>query len=86
MDKKQHIKTNQIIDLRQGLYNFILDNPLKGSENENIQYIIEYQGYYGIASLKPLTLQEAESIDFSKYNFKPFKEWEEIWKQNKKVK
>lgn len=86
MDKKQHIKTNQIMDLRQGLYNFILENPLKGLENENIQYIIEYQGYYGIASLKPLTLQEAESIDFNKYDFKPFKEWEEIWKQNKKVK
>lgn len=86
MDKKQHIRTNQIIDLKQGLYNFILEKPLKCSENENIQYIIEYQGHYGIASLKPLTLQEAESIDFSKYNFKSFKEWEEIWKQNKKVK
>ena len=36
----------------------ILGKPLKGRENTNIQDIIEVQGIYGIASIKPITHEE----------------------------
>lgn len=83
---KEFKNTKEIIEIKPGWYNFVLERPLKGSENKNIQYIIEVDGSYGIASIKPLTIEDINNIDLKEWNFKPFKEWEEIWKQNKKVK
>ena len=83
---KEFKNTKQVIEIKPGWYNFVLERPLKGRENKNIQYIIEVEGSYGIASIKPLTIEDINNIDLKEWNFKPFKEWEEIWKQNKKVK
>ena len=33
-----------------------------------------------------LSKEDINNIDLKEWNFKPFKEWEEIWKQNKKAK
>lgn len=70
----KQIITNDIRKINDKYYNIILDKPLKGGENTNIQYIIEVEGTYGIASIKPMTLEEIEKIDLNNYNFKPFSE------------
>lgn len=70
----KQIITNDIRKINDKYYNIILDKPLKGAENTNIQYIIEVEGTYGIASIKPMTLEEIEKIDLNNYNFKPFSE------------
>ena len=66
----KQIITNDIRKINDKYYNIILDKPLKGGENTNIQYIIEVEGTYGIASLKPMTLEEVENINLNNYNFK----------------
>ena len=70
----KQIITNDIRKINDKYYNMILDKPLKGEEKTNIQYIIEVEGTYGIASLKPMTLEEVENINLNNYNFKPFSE------------
>lgn len=45
-----------------------------GNNTDIIQYIIEYKGVYGIASTKPLTVEEVSKIDLNKYKFVPLKE------------
>mgnify|MGYP005759667351 CR=1 FL=1 len=70
----KQIITNDIRKINDKYYNMILDKPLKGGEKTNIQYIIEVEGTYGIASLKPMTLKEVENIKLNNYNFKPFRE------------
>ena len=70
----EKIKTNDIRKIKDKYYNMILGNPLKGGENTNIQYIIEVQGIYGIASIKPMTLEEINIINLNDYDFKPFNE------------
>lgn len=70
----KQIITNDIRKINDKYYNIILDKPLKGGENTNIQYIIEVEGTYGIASIKPMTLEEIEKIDLNNYNFKSFSE------------
>lgn len=70
----KEIKTNDIRKINDQYYNMILDKPLKGGENTNIQYIIEVQGVYGIASVKPITFEKLEKINLNNYNFKPFRE------------
>lgn len=45
-----------------------------GNNTDVIQYIIEYKGVYGIASTKPLTVEEVSKIDLNKYKFVPLKE------------
>lgn len=45
-----------------------------GNNTDVIQYIIEYNGVYGIASTKPLTVEEVSKIDLNKYKFVPLKE------------
>lgn len=82
MGNKQITDLN-ITKIRDNLYNAVIPKALKGCENSNIQYIIEVAGDYRVASLKPLTTEEIENINFKQWNFKPFKEWEEIWKKNK---
>ena len=60
--------------IKEDWYNLVLDKPLKGCEKFNIQYIIEIQGIYGVASQKPMTLEEIESINIDDYKFRPLKE------------
>ena len=62
------------IKIKEGWYNLVLDKPLKGCENSNMQYIIEVQGVYGVASQNPMTLEEIERININDYNFKLLKE------------
>lgn len=62
------------IKTKEGWYNLVLDKPLKGCENSNMQYIIEVQGVYGVASQNPMTLEEIESINIKDYKFRQFKE------------
>lgn len=45
-----------------------------GNNTDVIQYIIEYKGVYGIASTKPLTVEEVSKIDLNKYKFVPLNE------------
>ena len=45
-----------------------------GNNTDIIQYIIEYKGVYGIASTKPLTVEEVSKIDLNKYKFVPLNE------------
>ena len=61
-------------EIKEGWYNFILNNPLKGCEKFNIQYILKVQGIYGVASIKPITLEEIENIKIDDYKFRPLKE------------
>ena len=70
----KQIITNDIRKINDKYYNIILDKTIKNGENTNIQYIIEVEGTYGIASIKPMTLEEIEKIDLNNYNFKPFSE------------
>lgn len=70
----KEIKTNDIRKINDKYYNMILDKPLKGGENTNIQYIIEVQGSYGIASIKHMTLEEINNINLNDYKFRPFSE------------
>lgn len=83
---KEFKDTKEIIEIKPSWYNLVLSKPLKCGENKNIQYIIEVNGSYGIVSIKPLTIEDINNINLKEWNFKPFKEWEEIWKQNKKAK
>lgn len=62
------------IKIKEGWCNLVLDKPLKDCENSNIQYIIEVQGFYGVASQKPMTLEEIERININDYKFRQFKE------------
>lgn len=64
----------KIRKIKEGWYNQILAKPLKGLENSNIQFIIEVNGTYGVASIKPITIKEIDDIDLRQYNFRPFKE------------
>lgn len=61
-------------EIKEGWYNFILNKPLKGLEKFNIQYIIKVQGIYGVASVKPITLEKIENIKIDDYKFRPLKE------------
>ena len=61
-------------EIKEGWYNFILNTPLKGCEKFNIQYILKVQGIYGVASVKPITLEEIENINIENFKFKPLKE------------
>lgn len=60
--------------IKEGWYNQILQEPLEGYENSNIQYILEANGVHSVVSMKPLTLEEINNIDLNKYSFQPFKE------------
>lgn len=62
------------IKIKEGWYNLVLDKPLKGCENSNIQYIIKVKEVYGVASQKPMTLEEIEKININDYKFRQFKE------------
>ena len=64
----------KIRKVKEGWYNMVLSKPLKGGENSNIQYIIEVDGVYGVASQKPMTLEEINNINLNNWNFKPFGE------------
>lgn len=64
----------QIKKIKEGWYNAVLSKPLKGCENSNIQYIIEVNGDYGVASQKPMTLEEINDINLDDWNFRPFRE------------
>lgn len=64
----------QIIKVKEGWYNFVLKKHLKGCENSNIQYIIKVNGDYGVASQKPMTLEEINNINLNDWNFRPFRE------------
>lgn len=64
----------KIRKIKEGWYNFVLKEPLKGCENSNIQYIIEVDGVYGVASQKPMTLEEINNINLNDWNFRPFGE------------
>lgn len=66
-------------------HNFILQEGLKGIEDKNIQYIIEVEGTFRIASLKPLTKKDIEKINFEEWNFRPFKEVLQEWSNKKEV-
>lgn len=68
------IETNNIRKVKGNWYNMILKKPLKGLENRNIQYIIEYKGSYGVASVQSLTIEDIENINLNDWNFKPFSE------------
>lgn len=70
----------QIKEIKKGWYNFVLKKPLKGGENLNIQYIIRVNGNYGVASLKPMTLEEINNINLEEWNFLPY---EEVINKNK---
>lgn len=59
----------------------VLKEPLKGGENTNIQYIIEAKGIYGVASIRPLTIEDIDKINLKDWNFRPFSE---VMKGNKK--
>lgn len=67
-------KITKIKEIKKNWYNSIIKKPLKGSENSNIQYIIEYQGNYSVVSLKPITLEEIENINLKDWNFQTWKE------------
>lgn len=74
---------SEIKEIKDGWYNGVLDKPLKGCENYNIQYILEVQGVYAVISLKPMTIEEIDNINLDEWNFRPFKEVKRI---NKEVK
>lgn len=73
------IKTEDIIKVKKGWYNKVLKKAIKGAENSNIQYIIEIDGNYGVASIKPITEQDINNIDLKKWTFKPFTELAKEW-------
>ena len=77
MDKKQC----DLIEVKEGWYNHVLKKPLKGAESSVIQYIIQVDGKYGIASTRPLTKEDIEAINFKEWTFMPFSEWEKEWKK-----
>lgn len=60
--------------IKEGWYNQILQEPLEGYENSNIQYILEANGVHSVVSMKPLTIEEVNNIDLEQYKFRPFKE------------
>lgn len=60
--------------IKEGWYNQVLERPLEGRENSNIQYILEANGIYSVVSMKPLTLEEVNNINLDEYIFKPLKE------------
>ncbi len=60
--------------IKENYYNMVLKKPLKNGQNTNIQYILEFEGVYGIASIRPMTLEEINTINISEYRFKPFSE------------
>lgn len=70
----KQIKTENIKEIKKGWHNMVLKKPLKGCENSNIQYIIEVNGDYGVASIKPMTLKEINNINLDDWHFRPFKE------------
>ena len=74
------IKTENIIKVKKGWYNKVLKKAIKGAENSNIQYIIEIDGNYGVASIKPITEQDINNIDLKKWNFKSFTEIAKEWR------
>jgi hypothetical protein len=57
------IKTKEIKPIRNGWYNIIIKEPLKGKEKNNMQYIIENEGNIGVASIKPLTQKEIDKAE-----------------------
>jgi hypothetical protein len=57
------IKTKEIKPIKNGWYNIIIKEPLKGKEKNNMQYIIENEGNIGVASIKPLTKKEIEKAE-----------------------
>lgn len=68
-------KTNNIRKVKEGWYNMVLKEPLKDGENKNIQYIIKAKGVYGVASIKPLTIEDIDKINLNEWHFKPYKEF-----------
>ncbi len=80
----ENIKTDDIRKVKDNWYNMILKEPLRGCENTNIQYIIEYKGTYGVTSMKPLTIEDIENINLNDWNFKPFSEVMKGSKRNEK--
>ena len=68
-------KTNNIRKVKEGWYNMVLKEPLKDGENKNIQYIIKAKGVYGVASIKPLTIEDIDKINLNEWYFKPYKEF-----------
>lgn len=52
-------------EIKEGWYNQILEEPLEGRENSNIQYILKANGIYNIVSLKPLTLEEINKFELN---------------------
>ena len=60
--------------IKENYYNMVLKKPLKNGQNTNIQYILEFEGVYGIASIRHMTLEEINTINISEYRFKPFSE------------
>lgn len=64
----------KIRKIKEGWYNFVLEKPLKGCESSNIQYILEVDGDYGVASQNPMTLEEINNINLNDWNFRPFGE------------
>ena len=80
------IQTQKTIKVKDKVYhNFILKEGLKGIEDKNIQYIINVEGTFGIASLKPLTEKDIEEINFEEWNFRPFKEVLQEWNDKREV-
>ena len=74
-------KISELKEIKDGWYNGVLDKPLNGNKNSNIQCIFRYKGIYSVLSLKPMTVKEIENIDLSEYNFITFKELTEIGRE-----
>lgn len=74
-------KISELKEIKDGWYNGVLDEPLNGNRNSNIQCIFRHKGIYSVLSLKPMTIEEIEMIDLSEYNFITFKELTEIGRE-----
>lgn len=77
---------NEYMRVKEGWYNFVLKEPLEGAEDKLIQYIIEVNGSYGVASIRPLTIEDIDNINLNEWEFKPFSELEKELENNRKDK
>lgn len=55
-----------------------------GGEGKLIQYIINVNGTYGVASTRPLTKEDIDNINLNEWNFRPFSEVEKEWENERK--
>lgn len=60
--------------IKDGWWNVVLDKPIKGQEDINIQCIVEESGIYVVFSIEPLIITDIENINLENYNFKNTKD------------